>query len=126
MKKLLLTLLCLLSIGAHAEWTFVGETETGKHHIDFSTIHRDGNKVKFWSLVDFSKNQRYNEETYFSTKNVIVIDCKEHEMNWAYAVFFRGHSGAGETVRSQKFQDDWNPIAPGGIVERYESIVCKQ
>ena len=78
MKKLLL-ILCLLSMTAHAEWSFVTPSNDNSfdQYIDKSTVKTMGNQRTFWDMVNYKKPLSFEKgKLYKSTKSLKVIDCK--------------------------------------------------
>jgi len=59
MRRYLIALLILISCSAWADWVEIAETDDGiKTHIDPTTIRKDGNLRKFWTLNNFPKAQK--------------------------------------------------------------------
>jgi hypothetical protein len=82
---ILVLLLAFVSSSAMAGWVLVGSNEPANLMIyaDPDTIHRTGNIVSMWNILDFSAIQRsagstaFLATTYLSVKAHHEYDCKK-------------------------------------------------
>lgn len=119
MKKLLLTLmLAVVSSHAMAEWVEVGTTDGYLVYADPTSIHKVGDIVKMWSMLDYkiaieftlSLRSRIYVRSY---RRQTEYDCKEEKQRILYVELLSGNMGSGETVFTAHKEDDWIPILPG-------------
>ena len=126
MNKLLLTLLlALVSTSAMAEWTLVDWGDDKNTFIDLNTMHRDGNKVKVWTLLNFKAVQGKGKDKYHSLKTQHQYDCKEVQFKILASITYSG--GMGEGKNSDMFNtpnDEWAPIIPDSLVDETYQIAC--
>ena len=114
MKRLFLTLLCLLSFAAHAEWLLMTpSSDTEKIYIDKSTIKRNGDIVKSWILFDYVKVQRSDDDFYQSSKTYTEFNCAEEMLRITYDISYAQHNGEGRVVSTNNNPGKWSPAVPG-------------
>ncbi len=71
-------LLAVVSSNAMAEWVKVGEIEDTRFYFNHSTIHKEGDKVKMWALMDYkTAKQAIDGKLYLSDMSQEEYDCKK-------------------------------------------------
>lgn len=130
MYKWVLMLMAVVSGSAAAEWVAITGNERLTIYVDPTTIRRDGDKVKMWSLFDYRKAQTVKvggkSLVYLSTKGQDEFDCKEEQKR---LIFLTGHSkkmGHGNTVSTENGPSPWEPVAPASIAEVMWKFACAQ
>ncbi len=124
MKKAILTLvLAAVSGGAWAQqWVRVSVGESGTVlYVDPSTIRKDGNLRRFWSLYDFLKPDKHGD---LSSRGVEEIDCKEERRRDLQEDWFRGPMGSGERSGGSNRPTEWRYVAPGSTGAAIMKFVC--
>jgi hypothetical protein len=107
MRCLLLVFLMLTTTPTWAEWVKVTASSDDVYYLDPSTIRRDGNFRKAWTLIDFIKMGR---KGVHSLKAFKEFDCKEERFRVLTAVGYAGQMGTGTVLGSE------NPTIPFGYV----------
>jgi hypothetical protein len=109
-KTVLILLLAIVSNSAVAKWVPLGHTVVAgvdaTQYADPATQRRRGNMVKVWTLSDFEKAVGTADSLYMSIAMLEEFDCKEEQMRTLNMVFYSGHMGEGNVIKS------WTPNAP--------------
>ncbi len=127
MKPLIALLLTVFSTSAVAEWTKVGGNDTYTNYAELSTIHKSGNAVRMWSLVDFKVAQtgKGDNVQHLSTLRQEEYDCREEMRR---LLIFSEHSknmGAGEVVwQSGNTHAEFQTVSPGSVGETLLKVAC--
>ena len=125
MKKLLMGLLMLLVSGAAvAEWTIVDVDDELALFVDRTTIRRNGNFVKMWSLIDYKKAKVFEGTSDLSERSQYEYDCKEERMRRLALTTFSGQMGSGAVTYTNSDTGNWVPVAPGSVAEAHWKIAC--
>ena len=114
MKRLLLTLmLAPASTGATAEWTQMSVNDVFTQYADFTTIHKTGDRLKIWELLDYRSEQKgINGARYFSEKAHKEYSCKEERVRLLAISGFSKHMGDGKVAYSVSDPAKWEPVQP--------------
>ena len=125
MKLLMGLLLLLVSGAASAEWTYAGESDEFIHYVDRTTIRRNGNFVKMWSLTDYKKAKVINGTSTLSQRTQEGFDCKGEKWRTLALTTFSGQMLSG-TVNSTDSSDTekWVPVPPDTFSEKMWKIAC--
>jgi len=121
-------LLVLLSGGARADWTAVGQAnEIYAAFADTATIRRHGNLVSMQSLYDF-RRQDFTPEGrgLYSTAVLREYDCAGRRVRLLSAIDFAGHmcEGAAVSTSNGNIPRRWEAVVAGGIDEAYFTVAC--
>lgn len=131
-RSVLALLLAVVSNGAVADWVRVGNNET-ENLIIFAnpdTIHRTGNKVSMWNLLDFSAIQRSAGSTDFPGINYLSVeawheyDCEKDQQRILSYYWYSENMGKGKLVFSDETAEDWYPIYPNSTKEILLKYAC--
>jgi len=118
--------LALLSGGAAADWTPVGQAnEIYAAFADAATIRRHGGSVTMQGLYDF-RRQDFTPEGrgLYSTAVLREYDCDGRRVRLLSAIDFSGRMGAGTPVSTSSRQGRWEAVLDGGIDEAYWALAC--
>ena len=127
---LLITLLLLSCGTASAAWVSIaGKVGKGLNeytlYVEPDTIHRNGDAVELWALLDFKTVQTVPSPPYLSVKSRREIDCAEEHIRLLGLTVFAGHMGTGEVVYSYSDSKDQGiSVEPGSIGESLWKFVC--
>ena len=127
-----LTLICcgllsFISMGAHAEWIEVGETKNAVFFIEPTSLKKDKNLVKIWTMRDlrevvFSSTANVS---YLSDRTYAEFNCKEEKYRQLNFYWYSENKGGGQVVF---FNDDPSKsiqVPPGSITSIIMKAVCK-
>ena len=118
--------LALLSGGARADWTAVGQpNEIYAAFADVATLRRQGGVASMHGLYDF-RRQDFTPEGrgLFSTAVLREYDCEGRRVRLLSAIDFSGHMGEGTPVATSSTPRRWEAVVPGGIDEAYFTVAC--
>ena len=123
-KKILMLMLAAMSTGAMAEWVFVGDWEQYRFYVDPTTIRKNGNIVKMWTMTDSRIPSVTNSKAYMSTKALEEYDCANETLRTLSLVDYEKSMGTGNVVYSTSYPSPSEPVVPGTVGERRWEIGC--
>lgn len=128
---LLITLLVLSSGPAYAEWILVEKHNRSAGimtvYVDPDTIHRNGNLVTMWQLIDFKTMQGGRSPTRFSsTKIHRQFDCVEDRLRLLALTDFWGNMGTGESSDAYIDGGHWVSVEPDSIDQALLELACNK
>jgi hypothetical protein len=128
---LLITLLVLSSGPAYAEWIAIEKNNqsagTMTVYVDPDTIHRNGNLVSMWQLIDFKTMQGGRSPTRFSSTKVHrQFDCVEDRLRLLALTDFWGNMGTGESSDAYIDGSHWAPVEPDSIDQALLELACNK
>lgn len=121
-RAILMMLLAVMSSSAMAEWVKVGGGDGDFVYADPTTIRKNGDNVKMWSLSDYKTPQ--GRKSYMSSKTQDEYDCKEEQSRDLAFSMFSGNMGEGETVFTGPGALRWVPVAPGSVAKVLWNFAC--
>jgi hypothetical protein len=126
---LLITLLVLSSVPAHAEWVAIENQyqSPGRQtvYVDPHTIRREGHLVTMWQLIDFNTMQGGRSPTRFSsTKIQKEFDCAEKRLRVLGLTDFWGNMGTGEATGAAIGGGHWTPVEPESLNHALWTVAC--
>jgi len=124
MKKLIFTLLMILSYSAWAEWALVSEsTDDGiQVYIDPPTIRREGTLRIFWSFTNLKVRNKSGD---MSWRTRTEIDCKKERYRFTSMATFKEPMLRGTVTSSFNIpNDEWSDIAPETMFTQVMRYVC--
>jgi len=125
----LITLLFLSTVPAYAGWVAVEKDYLlpglQTVYVDPDSIHREGNLVTLWQLINFKTMQGGRSPTRFSsTKTHKQIDCAEKRLRLLAFTDFWGNMGTGIAVNGYVDTGKWLPVEPKSINQALWEIAC--
>lgn len=130
MKKLLL-ILCLFSMTAHAEWTYIiSNSEKSAHNsVDFSTLKIDGDVRTFWELIDYNKPQyikSMNGVPYKAIKVRKSINCREQTVKALEILTYAESFGKGKMLTNEDIESfsKFKSIVPDSLESIIHKAIC--
>lgn len=128
MKKTILTLLlAAMSTGAMAEWVRFGSNDERVVYADPSTIRRNGNIAKMWSMHDLTVQSGKPNERHRSLKALDEFDCAGERYRNLALLFYSGQMADGKVVSSFNYSGspgDWQHVVPETGSEYGFKIAC--
>jgi hypothetical protein len=124
-QRLLLIILMLLSGGpAYGEWVKIATTDQGMTaYADLDTIHRTGNLVMMWALVDF---ETVRGGSFLSRKEQMECDCENERHRLLAGSWFSGHMGQGNVDAIDPHENKWNSVEPESIPQMLWRVACNK
>jgi hypothetical protein len=126
-RKTILLLLAFVSSNAVAGWVEVYSYGTHTAYADAASIHRAGNRVKMWALLDFKTIQQESTDPgngYLSEIAQFEYNCKEQRARRFYYSWHSRHMGRGKVVSSDSDPSKWEPVLPGSENEILREFAC--
>ena len=121
MKKLIFTMLLLISHIASAEWVKTSESSVAKNYVDDTSAKRIDPKnrdiISVWTLTDLNQGLvNYLHKYYMSTLSHSKIDCKEEKESYLEIRQYSENMRNGFVVGSAIYkEDDWHGFAEGDV-----------
>jgi hypothetical protein len=126
MKPRLLLVLCLFLGGgpAYGEWVKIATTDQGMTaYVDLATIHRTGNLVMLWALVDF---ETVRGNSSLSRKEQVECDCVNERHRLLAGAWFSEHMGHGDVDAIDSDESKWNSVEPESIPQMLWKVACNK
>jgi len=126
-KAILMMLLAVVSSSAAAGWVVVDSYGTHTAYADPASIHRAGNRVKMWALLDFKTTQQDStnpRDGYLSEIAQFEYHCKEQRARKLYYSLYSRHMGRGKVVSSDSDPSQWEPVLSGSGNETLREFAC--
>ncbi|MEE8327861.1 MAG: surface-adhesin E family protein [Nitrosomonadaceae bacterium] len=125
-KLLLLLMLVFISTSVMAEWTALKwNHEDGglTLYVDYTTIRKEGDRVRMLSLADFEVVEK-NEVDLFSSRAQNEYDCKEKKIRQLFYSLYSGSMGKGKMEHSNSEHLKWMPVQPGSMEDAMWTAAC--
>lgn len=125
-KALLLSLLLLATGSAWAEWEEVSKTDRATFYADKTTIRKDGNLSKMWSVYDLKQRDK---DGSMSSRSRHEYDCKGERRRYLATSSHAEPMAGGKTIESygeDLNKNPWRDIPPGTAAEDMLKIACAQ
>ena len=129
---LLITLLVLSSEPVYAEWVAVEKDYLMPGlqtvYIDPNTIHREGNLVTMWQLIDFTAMQGNprGPTRFLSTMTHKQFDCAEQRVRLLASTEFSHPMGTGRRAEELVNKDHWLSIDLESISQALWEVACNK
>lgn len=129
----LTALLCLSNGPAYAEWLEVEEDHGLRTvYVDSGSIHREGNLVQLWQLIDFRWMQgnqgfgpfSFGPDRFLSTKTYKQFDCGGKRVRLLEFIKFSLPMGTGTAAHGYVDEDNWLPVEAKSINQALWEVAC--
>ena len=125
MKKLTLLLLLMVSTSVTAEWSVVGSNDEMNVYNDFSSIKKQVNKTKMWSMFDFKTVKMIENDSFLSQVFHYEYDCENETIKQLDFIWYSGNMKSGDVVYSQRNMNiEPISVTPESINEHLFKIAC--
>ena len=125
MKKLTLLLLLMVSTSVTAEWSVVGSNDEMNVYNDFSSIKKQVNKTKMWSMFDFKTVKKIENDSFLSQVFHYEYDCINETIKQLDFIWYSGNMKSGDVVYSQRNMNiEPISVTPESINEHLFKIAC--
>jgi hypothetical protein len=127
MKKILITLSLLFPSFVLAEYTPISPaTDDGiTFSIDFKTLQRKNNLVRFWIKDELSTPQKLVNENFSSVIGYQEYDCSEKRFRYLSRMFYEKNNAQGRMIFNNTMASEWFFIPPNTVGSSILNIVCK-
>jgi hypothetical protein len=123
MRLVLCLSLALAAPPAWSGWEVTNEDIEYTDYIDLTTIRRDGDLRRVWTLVDWKQRAVGG---YLSQRALTEFDCKEERRRLLTLSNHFGSMAGGDVLRTWNEPTGWRSIAPGTIAETILKTVCSK
>ena len=127
--KYLLVFLMLVNLPAWSNWEWVSENENGVEiFVDFRTLRKDGNRVKFWRVTNYPKPVSAKGQNISSFRSRYEVDCKEETSRVLTVTAFSQKDARGTDLGTEtysEFDTKWEHIVPNSSMRTVLNAVCK-
>jgi len=106
------------------EWNAVGSIAGSRVYADSANLHKSGEIVTMWGLLDNKTARQSPGKPYMSVKAQFKYDCKEERVQMLYRSFHSGNMAKGDIVDSNSFDEYWKPIAPASLAATLWRFAC--
>ncbi len=122
----LIILLLLSSAPAYAEWVLVSvvDQEGVTIYVDPGTIHRKGDRVTMWELIDYATIQTVTGTSFLSARLQREYDCAGDRHRTLALTKLSGNMGTGKVILITSDEQKWEPVDPGSIAKRLWKHAC--
>lgn len=126
------TALLVLSSGlACANWVAVEKNNqlagSMTVYVDPDTIHRKGDLVMMWQLIDYKTMQGGRSPSRFSSmKMQKQFDCVEARVRLLRATVYWGNMGTGDPTEAYIEQSNWTLVAPDSVDQALWEVACNK
>lgn len=120
-------LLAGASAGALAEvWIETSRNDDYIAYGDPSSIRREGDLVKMWSMFDYKKPQAgLPGKTFLSTKRQFEYDCKDARLRALAVSSHAAQQGKGDALASVSVKYNWSAVVPDSADDYLLKFACK-
>ena len=128
MKTLFFFLLSFFCILAHAEWIKLNQNEAmdTAYFIDLKNIRENKEKVRIWTLTDYTNIQMAKNIKYQSIKSLVEINCQAKNMRiLAYSLYEKSMAN-GKVVFSKGRPFDWEAVKPSTVNGLFLNVGCSK
>ncbi|HEV7819543.1 MAG TPA: surface-adhesin E family protein [Burkholderiales bacterium] len=121
-------LLAAVSAGALAEvWIETSRNDDYLAYADPSSIRRDGDLVKMWSMFDYRNPQPgIPGKTYLSARRQFEYDCKRARTRALAISSHAAREGKGDALASASVKYDWRAVVPDSADDYLLKFACKK
>lgn len=123
-KTTLALLLAMVCKSAAAGWVQIDDNSQFTTYADPSTLRKNGNTVKIWSLTDAKTVFIANGVPYKSTTQYTEYDCNEAQSRDLALNAYADPMARGEVIYTDSKIGNWKPIGPGTIAKFTWELVC--
>lgn len=125
-KLLMVFVLAFTSYNSMAAWTFLYPAAEDGHYIDLTSIRKDGNFVKVWTLIDIKK-QEIQERGIYSLKMQTEFNCKDETFRILNSIAYSDSMGLSSPIASDsqdKENETFEAVEPYTMTQKLFNTAC--
>ena len=128
MKIFLFLFFSFFYISAHADWTKLNQNKAmdTAYFIDLKNIRGNKEKVRIWTLTDYSNIQMTKKINYQSIKSFVEINCKSKNIRILAYSLYEQPMANGKVVFSKGRPFDWEVVKPSTVNGLFLNVGCSQ
>lgn len=121
MKRIVLTVLLVVSALARAQWVSFAENDAAHYYLDPKTVSMKGRLRQVWELQDLKESYRGAN----SFRTLVEYDCQTRKSRTLAFSVHTKTMAAGSTLESSTQPWDWQDIAPESASELVLRLLCQ-
>ena len=128
MKIFLFFFFSFFCASAHADWIKLNQNEAmdTAYFIDLKNIRENKEKVRIWTLTDYTNIQMAKNIKYQSIKSLVEINCQAKNMRiLAYSLYEKSMAN-GKVVFSKGRPFDWEAVKPSTVNGLFLNVGCSK
>ncbi len=125
LRKLVILMLTLTCVSAHAGWSRISYFDQGDFYIDRDTIKREGDRREVGSMLDYRSPQMdASGKIYRSTRSMLQFDCTHKMARAVHMTFFSGSRLGGNEISKMGSLKEWAAVPPDTPIREILNVVC--
>jgi len=128
MRLLSFIVFLTLSNAAMAEWVGMHSDDEFDVYVDTTTIRKNGNFAKMWTLNDYKTGRDTGSGIYLSRMVQAEYDCRNETKRLLALNTYSGNMGSGKVISSYRVNEyelPANSVAPRTIDDAELKIACE-
>ena len=128
MRILLFSLLSFFCISANAGWIKLNQNQAmdTAYFIDLENIRRGTEKVRIWTLTDYTNIQVTKKINYQSIKSFVEINCQSKKMRILAYSLYEHPMAKGKVVFSKGRPFEWEDVKPSTVNGLFLNVSCSR
>ena len=128
MRILLFYLLSFFCISANAGWIKLNQNQAmdTAYFIDLKNIRGGAEKVRIWTLTDYTNIQVTKKINYQSIKSFVEINCQSKKMRILAYSLYEQSMGKGKVVFSKGRPFEWEDVKPSTVNGLFLNVSCSR
>ena len=128
MKTFIYFLFFFFCSSASAGWIKLNQNQAmdTAYFIDLENIRGGFEKLRIWTLTDYSNIQVVKKINYQSVKSLVEINCQSKKMRILAYSLHKSPNASGNAIFNKNVALEWSKIKPNSINEAYQAIACQE
>ena len=128
MRILLFYLLSFFCISVNAAWIKLNQNQAmdTAYFIDLENIRRGTEKVRIWTLTDYTNIQVTKKINYQSIKSFVEINCQSKKMRILAYSLYEQQMAKGKVVFSKGRPFEWEDVKPSTVNGLFLNVSCSR
>ena len=128
MRILLFSFLSFFCISANAGWIKLNQNQAmdTAYFIDLENIRVSREKVRIWTLTDYTNIQVTKKINYQSIKSFVEINCQSKKMRILAYSLYEQPMARGKVVFSKGRPFEWEDVKPSTVNGLFLNVSCSR
>jgi len=128
MKIIIFSLLSFFCISAYADWIKLNQNQAldTAYFIDLENIRGNNEKVRIWTLTDYTNIQTTKKINYQSIKSFVEINCQSKNMRILAYSLYEQPMAKGKVVFSKGRPFAWEAVKPSTVNGLFLNVSCSK
>ena len=128
MRILFFSLLSFFCISANAGWIKLNQNQAmdTAYFIDLENIRGGPEKVRIWTLTDYTNIQVTKKINYQSIKSFVEINCQSKKMRILAYSLYEQPMAKGKVVFSKGRPFEWEDVKPSTVNGLFLNVSCSR